>query len=113
MHKISITGILLSATLVGLGLAQAVKKPSADSTCVAGPKEKCPDAKDYARIKAYFDKYMNPPPPPKAPQDETDIVNGIFVRLNQNPPAGMQFDTKRFLYVEKAEDKKPEAAPSK
>jgi hypothetical protein len=84
-------GILFSATLVGLGLSQAVKptNKSVATVCTPSGDEKCPDAKDYSSLMQYIAKYKQP----LAPQDEQDRITGLIMRLSQQAPKGYHLDT--------------------
>jgi len=80
--------LIISAVMVFcLGCNQKPKY-----VCDPGPDEKCPASGDYTRIKAFQEKY-------KPPQDEQDEVNGIWMRLQSQPPAGMHWDATKLVYV--------------
>jgi hypothetical protein len=92
--------LIIAAVLLGcLGCNKATE------TCSAGPDEKCPSTKDYARIKTFQDKY-------KPPEDEQDEINGIWIRLQNQPPAGYHWDGNKLLYVKNPQAPPPPTAPA-
>lgn len=102
MFKEKLTGIILGlmATLIifstELACNQSSARPTASTqyVCKEGPDEKCPDPIDYAVIKEFQAKY-------KAPQPEQDAINGLWMRLLQNPPDGYywQQNNEKAVYV--------------
>jgi hypothetical protein len=60
--------------------------------CKQAQDEQCPDPGDYAKLKGFQEKY-------KAPTSEQDEINGLWLRLQQNPPQGMHWDAAKLLYV--------------
>lgn len=99
--------IFVAAWLVVMGTA-LTSLYSCDASkpiqgCVAGQNEQCPDAGDWGVLKTFQDKY-------KAPKDEQDRVNGLWMRLQQTPPDGFHWDGTKMLYVK---NPPPLVAPGK
>lgn len=85
--------------LTGLAISQAKTPSPKKYTCEAKADQKCPSAPDYAKLKAYQEKYTAPPPP-VAPQSEQDEINGLWARVVQNPPDGYYWPgSKDLVYV--------------
>ena len=79
-------------TVVATFMLCACPGPKPIQGCVAGQNEQCPDAGDWGTLKTFQDKY-------KAPKDEQDRVNGLWMRLQQTPPDGFHWDGTKMLYV--------------